>query len=263
MKINTFIVILFAPALPCALIAQTATPSPAELIAHAVAAEKAQDEKNSKYTYREDHAQSQVDKDGKAGPSVTRTYDHIMLEGEEYKKLVLIDGKPLDAKTQKRVNEDMEKERAERRTRGLLHGTRTVRVPGVDKLEQFFNNKVTGEETVLGRRTWRMESEPKPDYKPTEKKDQEFLSARHISWFDQQDGQRIKWQDVFIRPANSFQPGTTFDWELTRIGDEWLLDSIVVRMDMKIVLGIHGRAESHQRFYDYKRFTVDSMFTPQ
>lgn len=36
-----------------------------------------------------------------------------MLEGENYTKLILIDGKPLDAKTQKKVAADLEKTRAE------------------------------------------------------------------------------------------------------------------------------------------------------
>lgn len=53
------------------------------------------------------------------------------------------------------------------------------------------------------------------------------------------------------------------DWEFTKVGDDWLNGSTVMRADMKIVLGIRGRVESHQRYYDYKRFTVDSTLTPQ
>jgi hypothetical protein len=74
--------------LPCALMAQTA-PSPAELIRRADAAEKAQDERGWKYTFREDHTELQIDKAGNAtGPPATDTYEHIMLEGAEYRKLV-------------------------------------------------------------------------------------------------------------------------------------------------------------------------------
>lgn len=250
-------------AIVSALLAQSSPPSPSELIDRAMAAEKTQGEKGWKYTYREDHEQSQLDKNGKAGPPSTKTYDHIMLEGAEYKKLVLIDGKPLDAKTQKKVDEDLEKTRSERRKLGFLSTQRTVALGGLNALERFFNNKVTGEETMLGRRTWRMESEPKAGYKASNKHEEEILASRHVSWFDQQEGDRIKWRDEFVHAANGFQPGTTVDWEFAKVGDAWLFDNTVLRMDMKWAPGIHGRAESRQRFYDYKRFTVDSTLTTQ
>ena len=60
-----------------------AVPSPEELIRRANAAEKAQDERGWKYTFREDHTQSQIDKNGEAGPPSTDTYEHIMLEGSD------------------------------------------------------------------------------------------------------------------------------------------------------------------------------------
>jgi hypothetical protein len=245
------------------LAAQVTPPTASQLIARAAAVSKAQDERGWKYTYREDHSSAQLDKTGKAGPPVTRTYDHIMLEGSEYKKLVLIDGKPLDAKTQKKVDEDLEKTRAERRKPHLLSVNRTVEMSGLDQLEKYFDNTVSGEETVLGRQAWRMESEPKPGYKIANEKDREYLAARHTSWFDEQEGWRIKWRDAFVRQANGFEPGSVVDWELARVGDAWLFDNISFRVDMKIVLGIHARGESHQRFYDYKKFTVDSTMTPQ
>ena len=90
--------------LPCALMAQSA-PSPEELIRRANAVGKAQFERGWKYTFREDHTQSQIDKNGKVGPPSTDTYEHIMLEGSEYRKLTLKDGKALDAKTRKKVDE--------------------------------------------------------------------------------------------------------------------------------------------------------------
>ncbi len=248
--------------LPCALMAQIAPPA-SEIIQKAIAAGKLEHEKNWKYTFREDHEQVQIDKNGKPTPTETKTYEHIMLEGEEYKKLVLINGRPLDAKTQKKVDEDLDKTRTERRKRGPFHVTRTVELGDLEQLERIFDNTVTGEETVLGRKTWRVESEPKAGYKAADKREQELIAARHTSWFDQADGTRIKWLDLFVRATNGFGAGTIFDWELTRVGDAWLLDNVGIKADMTIVLGIHARLQSRQRMYDYKRFTVDSTLTPQ
>jgi len=205
----------------------------------------------------------QVDKNGRAGPPTTDTYEHIMLEGGEYRRLILKDGKPLDAKTQKKVDDDLEKTRAERRKHSFLSSSHTVSLGGLDLLALIFDNKVTGEETVLGRTTWRMESEPKPGYKPANKAEEEALASRRVNWFDQEDGFSIKSKDSFVRAVNTVQPGTQIDWEWTKVGDDWLIGNTVMQADMKIVMGIHGRVESHQRFYDYKRFTVDSTMTPE
>jgi hypothetical protein len=256
MRLSTLACVL----MPCALLAQSA-PSPEELIRRANAAEKAQDQRGWKYTYREDHIQSQIDKNGKVGPPSTDTYEHIMLEGSEYRKLILKDGKPLNANTQKKVDEELQKARAERRRNGFTH--HEVSLGTLDMLGLIFDNKVTGEETVLGRKAWRMESEPKPGYKPANKAEEEALASRRVNWFDQEDGIPIKSSDFFIRAVNTFQPGTEMDWELTKVGDDWLTSDTTMRADMKIVLGIHGRVESHQRYYGYKRFTVDSTMTPE
>ena len=256
---------LFAVSLPWALTAQTEPPSPKELIARAKSAQQAQDDRAWKYTYREDSDESQIDKNGQPMTPRRKTYEHIMLEGAEYKKLVLIDGKSLDAKTQKKIDTDLEKERANRRKHGVLpRFHREFDSSDLDLVDRFFEKKVTGEETVLGRRTWRMESEPRPGtYKPANTKEQQALATRQIYWFDQQDGMEVKEHIEFIRAANGFQPGTTIAVEFGKIGDDWLTDNVTFRPNLKLAFGIGLREEVHSRFYDYKRFTVDSTFTPQ
>jgi hypothetical protein len=243
----------------CALLAQS-PPAAADLIARAVAAQTSQSARGSKYTFREDHNEQPLDKNGRpSGPPSSKTYDHIMLEGENYSKLILIDGKPLDAKTQKKVDEDLEKTRIERRN-GVL--TRNVSLGGPEALGRLFDNRVTGEETVLGRKTWRMESEPKSGYKPASKEDAEVIGARHVSWFDEEDGFTVKETIIFVRATNSFQPGSSLDFNFIKVDEDWLLGDSVMRAELKMA-GIHGRVESHQRYSEYKRFSVDSTLTPQ
>jgi len=130
-------------------------------------------------------------------------------------------------------------------------------------LGRIFDNKVTGEETVLGRKAWRMESEPRAGYKPADRQEEEALASRRVNWFDEEDGFAIRATSLFIRPANGFQPGTAIGVELLKVGEEWLPDSQAIRSDMKIMAGIHGRVDSRQHYYDYKRFTVDTTVTPQ
>src|SRR5258707_1261174 len=106
-----------------AVLLQGNAPSAEQLIQAAIAARKAQEDRGWKFTFREDQEQFNPDKSGKLVLEKTRTWDNIMLEGENYRKLLLIDGKPLDPKTQKKVDADLEKARAERR--GHKFGTIT------------------------------------------------------------------------------------------------------------------------------------------
>jgi hypothetical protein len=255
---------LIAAVSVCALSAQSVPPSPADLIARAIAAQTSQSARGWKYTYREDHEQQQLGKNGKpSGPPSTKTYDHIMLEGETYSRLILIDGKPLDAKTQKQVDAELEKTRTERRGNHHLSLHRTISLGGLDLLTRLFDNKVTGEETISGRRTWRMVSEPKSGYRPANKEEEEVMSSRRVNWFDQEDGFQIKETTIFVRATNSFQPGSTIDLDYIKIGEDWLLADAIMHADMKMMPAIHGRVDSHQRYSEYKRFSVDSTQMPQ
>src|ERR1022692_1450309 len=154
---------LWLAAVPCLLVTGSPihlmgddTPSPAQLIHAAIAARHAQDEKGWRFTYREDQDQFEKDKKGVIVPGTRRTFDVIMLEGEPYRKLILLNGQPLDAKMQKRVEQEMEVARAERRKHKLGTITRSVAVTELESLEKLFDNRVTGEEEGRGRQACRM-----------------------------------------------------------------------------------------------------------
>ncbi|HXE63434.1 MAG TPA: hypothetical protein VN519_07825 [Bryobacteraceae bacterium] len=262
MKIRAFAI--FALSLPCALHAQegVAFPTPESLITRAGAAAQAQSDRNWQYTYREDHTQSQVDKHGKPSRPETRTYEHIMLEGSEYKKLVLIDGLPLDPKTRKKVDADLEKARAERRRSLRPSLRRSVSLGSLELLLRLFDNKVTRREIINGRPAWKVESEPKSGIKAASRQEEEMLATRRTNWFDEQDGYRFHEHIEFERATRGVQPGTVLDLLATRVGEQWLQSDATIRASMKAMF-ISGTVESHQHFYDYKRFQADSTFTPQ
>ena len=116
-----------------------------------------------------------------------------MLEGGVYRKLILIDGKPPAPKLQKTIDAEMEKERSARRAHpAAATGRHEVGVGDLDKIARMCDSKVTGEEMASGRMAWRVESLPKPDYKPANKDEEKFLSQRRVTWFDTAEGVAIK-----------------------------------------------------------------------
>ncbi len=184
-----------------------------------------------------------------------------MLEGELYRKLILIDGKSPDAKLQKKIDAEMEQERQARRAHPHQLGRHEVQAGDLDHIERLCESKVTGVETVGGRKAWRIESLPKSDYKPASKDEEKFLCARRVTWIDEADGFAIKYLEVFQRPTVGFQPGSEIEREFGKHGDAWLLDQLTLRYDLKIMAVVRGHGESRYRCYDYKKFAVESKIT--
>jgi hypothetical protein len=253
----------------CFLAASAATlPSPEQLIREAVAVRTAQ--QDWKFTYREDEESYQTDKNGQRVPeknaTSSGTFDVIMLEGQPYRKLVLIDGKPLDAATQERVNLDLEKERAERReqpaTIPVVTRHYNVRAIGIEELDEFFQTKVTGEETVLDRKAWRLESVPRRDRR-LNYKEGEMVATRVVIWLDQQDRAEIKQTTTYESRDRGPRLETELTEEYSKVGEAWLLDNTRGRTKIKTGLMEYFYGEIDTRRYDYKRFTVDSrVVTP-
>jgi hypothetical protein len=244
-------------------LAQDAAPSAETLLRNAIAAEKAQAGKGWRFTFREEEDQLPVDKNGTPQPESHSTYDNIMLEGDLYRKLILIDGKPPDRKLQKKIDAEIEKERAARRAHPAQTGRHTVMVGDLDHIARLCDSKVTGQEQVSGRMAWRIESLPKAGYKPLDKDEEKFLSARRVTWIDKEEGVAIKYLEVFIRPAAGLQPGSEIEREFGKHGEAWLPDRLILRYDLKLYAVVRGRGESRYRYYDYKKFDVESKITIQ
>jgi hypothetical protein len=103
-----------------------------------------------------------------------------------------------------------------------------------------------------------VESIPRPDYKPTDKEEEKFLNARRVTWFDGQEGAAVKFLEVFVRPTAGVLPGSEVERVFGKHGDAWLTDSWDMRFNSKLYGVLRGKAVVHVRFYDYKRFDVES-----
>jgi hypothetical protein len=261
MRSFSFLLVLCALLSPA--LGRDAAPSADTLLRQAIAAEKSQAEKGWKFTFREDEDKLPLDKNGKPLPASHRTFDNIMLEGDLYRKLILIDGEPPEPKLQQKIDGEVERERAARRAHPSGTGRHEVRAGDLDHIARLCESKVTGEEMVSGRMAWRVESIPRTGYKTAGKEEEKFLSARRVTWFDRDEGVAIKYLEVFLRPTAGFQPGSEVEREFGKHGDAWLLDRLILRYDVKLYAVARGRGETRCRFYDYKKFEVDSKITIQ
>ena len=239
-------------------------PSPGGLISCALELDKKLTAVQAQYTYTEEVRNSQVSKDGKVGTASVKTFDVVSLEGEPYRKLISLNGKPLSTSQQRKVDEDFQKTQAERRAarHSPFHVERKAYIGGLPDLIEYFDNRVTGAETVRGRPTWVMESGPKSGVSPTGKQQAEILSWRHKSWFDQEDGTRVQWQDTVVQPVNGFQPGSEMLFEMDR-GPQgpWLRSKTTSHLEVNFNRFMNARVLTVQTFTNYKKFEVNSTLT--
>ncbi len=64
-----------------------------------------------------------------------------------------------------------------------------------------------------------------------------------MSWFDEEDGFRIKETTTFVRATNSFQPGSIIDLDYIKIGEDWLPADAIMHADIKMMPGVHGSSD--------------------
>jgi hypothetical protein len=136
-------------------------------------------------------------------------------------------------------------------------------VGDLDQIVRMCDSTVTGQEMVSGRMAWRVESIPKPGYKPAGKEEEKFLNARRVTWFDSQEGAAVKFLEVFLRPTAGFLPGSEIERVFGKHGDAWLIDSLDLHYNTKLYGVVRGQGVMHLRCYDYKRFDVESRIVDQ
>lgn len=203
-------------------------PTAEALLQRAIDAGKAQAARGVKYTFREDEDRFPAGKNGKPLAEEHRTFDNIMLEGDNYRKLLLVDGKPPDPKLQKKIDAELERARAERRTHPQIH-RHEVRLSGPEQIARMYDARVTGEEIVSGRKTWRIDAMPKPGYRPANEEERRALALHRTVWIDQEEGVAIKFLNVFLRDEQGFQTGSEIETSLAKHDDDWLADTLVLR----------------------------------
>jgi hypothetical protein len=155
----------------------------------------------------------------------------------------------------------MEKMRELRRKHAFMN--KVVPYGGLGVLERLFDNKVVGEESVGGRKAWKVESEPKKGVKGADSKEEEILATRRTTWFDQEEGVELRRRSVYVRGIHSIKAGSFDDMEWSKVGDAWLLAKNHLRSEVSPAPGFGSFGDASYRYFDYKRFSADATFIPE
>lgn len=222
------------------------------------------------YTYRETANEKRLSKKGEVESDHQTVHEVFYIGGEQYRKLVSKDGRPLSDKDAEREQNKLDKQiekrknespsEATKRQEKDLREAREFR----DQILEAYDFRIVGEEDVDGRPCYRIHADPKPGFRP--RGDGKILrKIRGDLWIDKDN---FKWARVEAESIDTIPgmggliriaKGSTINITQTFVNNEvWFPDRMVVRANAKALLFLSAAIEFEARFSDFRKFTVDS-----
>ena len=226
------------------------------------------------YTYVGREVENKLDGKGQTKSTEVKTYEVLEIYGEQVRRLIEKDDKPLDPKEaakeeekiqkviDKRKNESDEerRKREEKDVKEREDGRKFVR-----EVADAYDFKLVGTENVGGREAWVIDGEPRPGFEP-HMKESKFLSKFHGRvWIDKGDLQLAKMDIEAIDTVSvgwvlaRIHKGTRVMLEQTRVNDEvWLPRHVAFKVDARVALFKGFNVDGDQEYRDYKKFRTSS-----
>jgi len=223
------------------------------------------------YTFQETSVEERYDKQGRLTSTESETEEILMLAGQPYRRLIARDGKPLSEKEERKEQEKLDKELAKRlknpeKQRAEFEKERAEDRRFFGEIPDAFDLTLLGEERVDGLPVWKIRAEPKPGYKPRDRRANVFQKVRGTVWIDKSEYQWVK-ADVEVIETISWglfilriPPGATISFSQTRVNDEvWLPRAAHIRADARLGLLKTFRMGFDLAYSNYRKFQSESQ----
>ncbi len=253
------------------------TTDPVEIIRRVAAHEEENEKKERNYTYVQYVIEKKLVDKGAVKSTETRTYDVMVIYGEQVERQVAKDDKPLPpkdaAKEEEKINKLIEKyknETEDQRRKRLEKAAKEKEKARefVKDIADAFNFTMLPPETLDGHTLYPMQAEPKPDFKPQTKEGKYLTKFRGKVWIDPIEYQWVK-LDMELLDTISFgwfiarlHKGTQIHLEQTRVNDEvWLPKLVHLNLGARIALFKSLSYDVTQTYRDYKKFGSQTKIT--
>src|SRR5262249_22326731 len=154
------------------------------------------DKQQRNYTYIERAEEHKLDGDGKVKATEVKTYEVMNLYGEQARRLIAKDDKPLSgkdaAKEEEKIQKLLDKRKNESEEDGRKRLEKEEKQRAQDRefvkdIADAYNFRSAGTEMLDGRSSYVIDADPRPDFKP-HAKDAKFLPKfRFRVWIDQNE----------------------------------------------------------------------------
>ena len=226
------------------------------------------------YTYVDHEVHNKLDGKGQNKSTEVKTYEILEIYGEQVRRLIAKDDKPLDDKDAQKEDEKIQKiidkrknesETDRRKREEKEEKEREEDRKFIHEIADAYNFTLVGTEAVGGRDAWVIDGEPRPGFEP-HMREAKFLSKfRGRVWIDKDDLQLAKMDVEAIDTVSlgwviaRVHKGTRFMLEQTRVNDEvWLPRKISFKIDARVALLKGFNIDGEDTFRDYKKFRTSS-----
>src|SRR5581483_1061809 len=225
------------------------------------------------YTYIQRQEERKLDNNGQVKSTETKTYEVLMIYGEEVERLIAKNDQPLSAKDARKEDEkiqkliDKRKDESEQDRRKRLAKEEKEREDGrkfVLEVADAYNFRLVGIDQINGRPTYVIDGEPRPGFQPHMKEAKLLPKFRFRVWIDQADTQWIKLDATCIDTVSwglflaRIHKGSRVLIETSRVNNEvWLPKHIEVKVNARLALLAKLNVEEDLHYSDYKKFRTD------
>jgi hypothetical protein len=249
-----------------------------DLIRQAAEKDLENDKKQRDYTYVEREEEHKRNRRGEVESTEIRTYDVMMLYGEQVRRLVGKNDRTLpekdaakeEGKIQKSIDKRKNESEDDRRKR--LEKEEKQRADDrkfVGEVADAYNFRLVGVEAVDGRDTFVIDADPRPGFQPKLRDAKMLPNFRFRVWIDKAESQWVKLDIQCIETASfgwilaRVHKGSNIRMELTRINqDVWLPKHVALKLDARIALFKGLNIDEDVTYRDYKKFRTDIKILP-
>jgi len=236
------------------------------------------DKKQNDYTYIQREEEHKLDADGKVKSSESRTSEIMVLYGEQVRRLIAKDDKPLSEKDAAKEEEKIRKLTDKRKNENEEQRKKRLETDEKDRedarnfvgeVADAYDFRLIGTENLDGRETYVIDAEPRPDFRPHLKDAKILPKFRFRAWIDQAESQWVKLDAECIDTVSvgwflaRIHKGSRLLIDQTRVNDEvWLPRHVAVKVDVRVALLKNFNLEADVTYRDYKKFRTDTKIVP-
>jgi hypothetical protein len=250
-------------------------PDIATLIREVTKNQKAIDELQKQYTCHVTEEQESTDGKNRNRRTTIREYEVFNIAGEEVRRLLAKDGKPLAGNERKKEDDRFNKE-FEKYTKQAAEAARDpkkraqqeakddAQISDFLRAVRFTNAR---RERFRGQDVIAVDFGPNPDYKPRKTIENAIHQMAGVIWIDEQARDVARLETHFNSNFGigggvlaSLDKGSSFVFEQARVNDEiWLPTYDEVHLAGRLVV-LRFKSNQIDRYTDYKKFHADSTF---
>ena len=259
-----------------------APPAPATLSSEEIkslirqAAEKdiENDKKQRDYTYSERVEEHKLSGHGEVKSTEIRVYDVLEIYGEQMRRLISKDGKPLPDKEAAKEDERIQKVIDHRKTESDSDRAKRLKQEEksreedrefVKEVADAYNFSFVGTESLGGRDSYVIDAEPRRGFEAKTKAGKILPKFRFRLWLDREEDQWVKLDATCVDTVSLFMflarihKGSHLLIETTRVNDEvWLPQHVAVHLDARVALLKNFDVDEDLTYKDYKKFHAES-----